>query len=272
MANVNLYEHHLQNMADALRVRTSQPSKTYTVAEMVTEVEKIYTAQSGNTDALEDGLVDGSIVNIEVEGIGTIKWHLRGYEFLESISFPDLTELAVRWDEDTQKYESSVFYIRDNPVLTSVNFPNLENRCLYYENSNMKWYSGISFANCDSLKRVSFPKLLVVPNFHDMASLEVVDMGNALVFNGDNHFGQSWAYNFNDCPNLKALILRGPEVATFMYTNGSASNSLKYCALVTNEDAYIYVPEALLSEYKTKYPVYKYRAIELYPDVCGEVS
>lgn len=75
---------------------------------------------------------------------------------------------------------------------------------------------------------------------------------------------------FHGCSALTALILRGERVIAL------AAISVFTNTPIASGTGYVYVPFALLEHYKaaTNWTTYadKIRAIEDYPDVCGEVS
>lgn len=75
---------------------------------------------------------------------------------------------------------------------------------------------------------------------------------------------------FYGCSALTTLILRGGSVIQLDGVNAFTNSP------IANGTGYIYVPSALVEDYKaaTNWTTYadQIRAIEDYPDVCGEVS
>lgn len=73
--------------------------------------------------------------------------------------------------------------------------------------------------------------------------------------------------DFYQCSALTAVIIRSPAVCAL-----STSNAFKETPIASGT-GYIYVPAALVDEYKaaTNWTVYadQIRAIEAYPDICG---
>ena len=77
---------------------------------------------------------------------------------------------------------------------------------------------------------------------------------------------------FNNCTALDTLIIRNTDT---MCTLADTTTCLHNTPIASGT-GYIYVPAALIEEYKaaTNWTTYadQIRAIEDYPDVCGEVS
>lgn len=92
---------------------------------------------------------------------------------------------------------------------------------------------------------------LVSLDFHKLESL------------GSAHF-------IYQCNNFESLILRTPKMCPLTMTNTFTGDG------ISKGTGYIYVPKALIEEYKvaTNWIVYaeQFRAIEDYPEICGGVS
>lgn len=73
------------------------------------------------------------------------------------------------------------------------------------------------------------------------------------------------AYSVIGCTNLETLIIRTPSVCGF--------NTILQNSKIAGGTGYIYVPAALVDEYKVanSWSTYadQFRAIEDYPDICG---
>lgn len=138
-------------------------------------------------------------------------------------------------------------------TLQSVNLPNVTR------------IGAKAFNSCSILKRVVLPKLTEIQpgdNFTYCYALEYVDLAFAYRI-------PSWC--LANCPKLETIILRKSDsICTLQATNGLSGT------LVANGTGYVYVPAALVDEYKaaTNWSTYanQIRAIEDYPEICGEVS
>ena len=119
-----------------------------------------------------------------------------------------------------------------------------------------------AFNACPKLYSVNMPKLTKLPTrcFASCYQLETVKF--PLV----NYIGMA-AFRYSS--GLKILILSKPEICTLYRTDAF------YDTPIASGTGYIYVPQALLQDYKaaTNWVTYaaQFRAIEDYPDICGEV-
>lgn len=100
--------------------------------------------------------------------------------------------------------------------------------------------TGYNFRGCKQLVKADFPKLQQI----------------------------SSTYNFQDCTALTTLILRNElSVVTLSNINNFTNSG------IANGTGYIYVPAALIEDYKiaNNWSTYasQFRAIEDYPDICG---
>jgi hypothetical protein len=79
-----------------------------------------------------------------------------------------------------------------------------------------------------------------------------------------------YAFAFHECKALTMLIIRTNSVCTLERDNAFTNTP------IAKRTGYIYVPKALIDQYKVAENWSRYasqfRAIEDYPDVCGEVS
>ena len=120
---------------------------------------------------------------------------------------------------------------------------------------------GSGFAGCTALESLSLPKVqkLCGYSFQGCSSLTYADFPVLC----------SVGYNdFNSCTSLETLILRNTEAVC-----AQASEAFSYSKIAKGE-GYIYVPSALVDAYKaaTNWSTYadQIRAIEDYPDICGQ--
>lgn len=138
--------------------------------------------------------------------------------------------------------------------LTSVSLPNVTS------------IPGDAFSYCTKLASCDFPKVKTIAGsytFTSCLSLEKIifpsltDISDMGIWTG--------------CKSTLALILPNSTVATCGYV-GASWNSTPF----NKGQGYIYVPKALIEQYKvaTNWVTFasKFRAIEDYPDICGEVA
>ena len=129
-----------------------------------------------------------------------------------------------------------------------------------------------SFKDCSKLEIVNFPLVTSIGNysFQNCSKLTIVDFPSATSTGSDAFRGCSkltiadfssatsvGSYSFYSCSSLTALILRSETRANLPYTNafsgcyhilGTTNNSYNPEGL---KDGYIYVPSALIEDYKT---------------------
>lgn len=134
--------------------------------------------------------------------------------------------------------------------LVSVNLPNVTSLGSY------------AFYQCSGLVTCKLPKLTSVSTqtWYGCTNLKHADCGNL-----DNITAQT----FNACSSLTELILRKTDsICTLSNANG-VSNSA-----IGKGTGHIYVPAASIEEYKAsdQWSTFadQFRAIEDYPDICGE--
>ena len=138
-----------------------------------------------------------------------------------------------------------------------------------------------AFNNC-SATTISFPKLEVVPEamFRNMTKLTNIYLPSVTKITGGYSFGNAVlctkidlpmvtvipSLAFTDCRALETLILRSDVVVTL---SGNPFGNTP----IQSGTGYIYVPRALIEDYKvaTNWSAYagQFRAIEDYPEICG---
>lgn len=126
---------------------------------------------------------------------------------------------------------------------------------------SMTTVSASLFANCSALEEVEIPLVLAIAAklFNNCTSLKKVDSSAAASIASSA---------FNNCSALEALILRNTTMATLANVNAFTGSA------VASGTGYIYVPSSLIDSYKsaTNWSTYsaQFRAIEDYPDICGQ--
>lgn len=156
------------------------------------------------------------------------------------------------YSSDIQTLRASAFAY--STKLTSVSLPNVTS------------IPGDAFSYCDKLASCDFPKVETIggsSTFNSCTSLEKI-IFPSLTYISDMAI---WA----NCKSMLALILPNSTVATCGYA-GASWNPTPF----NKGQGYIYVPRALIEQYKvaTNWVTFasKFRAIEDYPDICGEVA
>jgi hypothetical protein len=162
--------------------------------------------------------------------------------------------------------------------ITGVDFPNATEvgEFAFYENKGIETINlpkaqiigNGAFMYVWKIKELVLPEVVTIEasafycSNANIGDLEKIDLGK----NIQTIKGNAFCYH----KYLKTLILRSNSVCTLAAT-GALSNT----AIKSGGSGYIYVPAALVEEYKaaTNWSSFKnqIRAIENYPDICGEV-
>ena len=121
----------------------------------------------------------------------------------------------------------------------------------------------VVFYKCSKLTKIILPSLSQVQgsSFSECTKLALVDCYQKVKFNGTGIFKK--------CNALTTLILRSSTVCELYNSNNFESTPIE------SGTGYIYVPASLIDTYKTATNwtahANQFRAIEDYPDICGEV-
>lgn len=228
----------LSAIGNAIRSKTGG-SDLLTLDEMPQEIEGIQTGGGGGEDAgLADSIVNRTIVEYSSESITTVgDYAFRGCSKLQKAIIPNATRIG------TQSFYSC-------SKLSEVDI------------SNVTYLGEYAFHHCDELKEIAFLNLSTISSycFQD-SGVEKVTLGKSV--------GTIGSYGvFNGCESLTALILlRDSSPCTLKATSNLSSSA------ISSGTGYIYVPKALIDQYKvaTNWVTYanQFRAIEDYPDICG---
>lgn len=130
------------------------------------------------------------------------------------------------------------------------------------KNSRLTSILDYAFDHNAQLERVTLPNVTQLGSyaFRYCTNIQTADF-SSLTYMSMGAFHQAEA--------LKALIIRTNEVCTLQ-----ALSALKNTPIISEEDGYLYVPAALVEEYKlaTNWTTIanKIRAIEDYPEITGE--
>ena len=173
---------------------------------------------------------------------------------LESINLPALTIASMSFCNATK--------------LTNINVPLLD------------IVGSGTFEGCSSLEEITLPSLRYTnggTSFQYCGKLKKVDLPIFGDINGitssldKNRYGQIMVNMFAYCRSLDTLILRHSlRIVTLGNTNAFTNTP------IASGTGYIYVPAELIDEYKTatNWVTFadQFRAIEDYPEICGEVA
>ena len=246
MANVLVEEGSLSNIASAIREKNGG-SATYKPNEMATAISNLPTGGSNSSSDSENLIIERpsgtnvTYVNHEIKRIGE--------HVFRQWAYADSSGLVGIDCSNVKAIDACAFY--NDFVLTSVNLPQLT------------FVGRLAFDKCTHLSTINLPMCYCIDNYglSNCTALTKVDLGN-----GSNSNWATLRYRcfWNDT-NLTALILRGNEV---FVNEGEV-----FGEYTSDMHGYIYVPQALLSNYKTatNWAGYssKIRAIEDYPDITG---
>lgn len=239
MAEYLIQDTTLTGIADAIREKTGGTDPV-AVSDMAAQIEGIQ-AGGGGDDVL-DALIDRSITEISsssATSIGT-------YAFQSCTSLTTVDFLVATSIGDSAFESCSVLTTVDFPVATSIGFR--------------------AFHSCTLLTKANFPVVTSIGNsaFYYCTSLTTADFPVATSIG---------TYAFSYCSVLKSLLLRGNNVCTLSSKNAFNSTPIK------SGTGYIYVPSALIEQYKaaTNWSTYaaQFRALEDYTvdgTITGELD
>lgn len=249
----------LTNIADAIRSKTGKEDK-FTLEQMADEINNLSIGDSET----EDGLVTRTITeyhNNRVTQVGM--YGFAENRNLESVDLPNVVRLgSYAFYNCTALKEVAFPHIaRDarcgNRIflgctgLIKVDFPAL---------TRLSSNQGYWFSGCTELKDVNVPLLkeISLRTFQSCTSLEKLILPSVLFFS---------SYVFEKCSALNTLVLKSNTVATLGAINSFTGTPIEAGT------GYIYVPRALIEQYKvaTNWITYaeQFRAIEDYPEICG---
>lgn len=233
----------LKTVADAIRAK----GKTADALSYPDGFATAIGAISGEDHTAEDGILDGSFEGVyENPRITT----LRGYPFFNCRK---LTKIILDNVETVGDDFSAGDLAHRCVALTEIRLPKVKNMyaCI---NVNAIDFSGY-------LKTIYMPEVETIPSncFGELYGLESLDFHKVKTIGSQA---------FNSCYNLKKLIIRSSEVCGINKNTMSGSQFEN-----STSEAYIYVPRALVEQYKAHqyWSAYanKIRAIEDFPDITG---
>ena len=262
----------LSAIGDAIRAKTGKSEKL-TLDSMVTEINSI-TGGGGTTPTkptLEDYL-SGTLTEFSNENIIEIMRDFTFYQYftLKKINLPNIEKVG-----NSFLTMSGVVEI-DFPKLKLIGDYNFCNRCRSLQRcsiplaKSLSYNKGLDFSDCEKLTSLDISSLEAIhpTGFKNCYVIQKIDLPSVSKIYSYNFSG-----TFENCKKLTALILRNPTPVLL----DEASNLFKNCPIniggYNGLEGYIYVPKALVEQYKvaTNWSVYadKFRAIEDYPEICG---
>ena len=245
-------------IADAIREKTGG-TELLTLDDMATEIANI--SVSGTEDVFVS-FVERTATEFQNENIKTISQYIcYNYTTLKGVDFPNLATIG-----------GYAFY--GCTALTDLSVDNLKSigtyafyNCLVLNKNNFPEVTSVgsyAFRQCRKLTTVSFPKLTSAGTYalSRCSVLQKADMGLVASLQG---------YLFAEDSALDTIILRKSDgIATLCATTALSGTK------IANGTGYIYVPAALVDNYKgaTNWSTYadQFRAIEDYPEICGEMT
>lgn len=264
----------LTAIADAIRGKTGTEDKL-TLEQMAEEINNLSIGSN------LDEYITNTLIKYENSEVTTVKKYLFAGSTIEKVSLPNVTQLdygAFMYCTNLKevylpKLEkiTDIYCFTGCTSLEALNLPNL------------KTTSSYAFADCSALRILNVPQLTVVDAqaFRNCTSLIELYFPNVTTvytsgFGGcsalekvvfDKSVGFVRQTIFNNCSSLTALVLRGETLSTLSYTNVFQGTPIEAGT------GYIYVPQALIEDYKvaTNWITYaeQFRAIEDYPEICG---
>lgn len=237
----------LTSVADAIRSKTDTSDNLSFPTGFVSAISDISTG-GGDIDAL----IDGSITSITTSAAIISDYGLYNRNKLTVLNAPNVEEVGYAGLDGARVYaldfplltKAGNYAFRNNKRVNSVNFPLL------------KRLPNWGFKDCSpGLTNVYFPSVTYIGTecFMYCYYLARADFPNVTSISSDA---------FRNCLSLGALILRSESLCT-------ADNSyILDNSLITNGTGYIYVPNALIEDYKvaTNWTTYadQFRALEDY--------
>lgn len=239
MSKVFIEESTLSSIGNAIRAKTGK-SELINPANMPTEISSITTGGSG---ADENEIISKFVTGESYSG----EFINNKIDYIRYGAFAQTHITKV----DCPKVEVINGYAFNNCTkLTSINFPKV---------IQMKGYC---FSFCTSLIEAKFQSPISIEAyiFYNASKLQKCDFNVFTIYMNTFTFSA-----------LDTLILRRSEKITYLNSKNAFAGTP-----IAKGTGYIYVPAALIDEYKTATNwvtfASQFRAIEDYPDICGEAT
>ena len=240
-------------IADAIRTKTNTVTDL-TPLEMPNAILNIAASSEDMDNLINKTITEYASDNLTVVG----RYAFFNCMDLTTVDFPNVTNIGygafeqcwglttVDFPNVTDIGEAAFYYCKN---LVNINFPNVIN----IKNDAFYW--------CRSLEAVVFPSVLNIGTeaFSGCNSLKTFDSPTVASLG---------SFAFEDCDVLETVILRKSDSICTLSDTGALSETL-----IGSGTGYIYVPSALIDEYKaaTNWVTYaeQIRAIEDYPEITG---
>lgn len=259
----------LTAIGDAIRSKTGG-SDLLTLDEMPQEIQSIQTGGGTITDTeLADSILDGSITSYSSSDLTSIwDYAFYGRAALIDVTLPNVTllksnvfngctslqSISINWEQIT---ELPNYTFKDCLSLNSpTTFPSVME-------------VGQSCFDTSSFTVLKFPSLMTATSYgcFTTSSISSRQFLTTLTIGAKCTFGSSC---FRNQGKLVSLVLSSSELCTAQNSNLFQNTPIE------DGTGYIYVPQALIEQYKvaTNWATFanQFRAIEDYPEICGEVS
>lgn len=294
MSKVLVSDKYLTNIANAIRNKNGQNIQ-YKPSEMANEILAI---NIGLETKIVDSIIDGSITEV-TSNVTYVKeyafynddalvsatlpnatildnYSFQGCKSLKNITASKVTDICANCFKGCIKLSSINFpnatfadeYAFQNcKTLTSVSLPSLIEiydycfaSCSNLTSMDLPLVAHIyqyCFRNCTKLEKVNLPLVteLYTNCFEGCSNLQKIILAKVTYIDSGV---------FSGCVNLQAIVLSNPNEICW----------LEKANLPDNDNLYIYVPKALLEDYKTAINWEQYadhiRAIEDYPDITND--
>ena len=235
----------LTNIADAIRGKTGG-TDALTLDGMVEAIAGIE-AGGGDTSA-EDGLVTRTLTeysNGRVTSIGNYAFY--NYSNLSSASFPQATSIGDYTFQNCSNLSSANF-----PLATSISSYAFS-VCSKLPTASFPQATSIgnfAFQNCSKLTSASFPQATSIGDyaFTNCSKLPTASFPQATSIGN---------YTFSGCYSLTALIIEQADRVCTLSNTTAFRNCYHILGTVNStynpeglKDGYIYVPDALVEDYK----------------------
>lgn len=270
----------LTAIADAIRSKTGK-TNGLTLDAMPGEIEGIETGGGGDT-SIEDGLITRTLTSYSNDRITTVgdrafqditamaeislpnatqisKYAFHGCTNLKEVSIPNVTTVG-NYAFGSCGFSKICFPFLDKPGEHAFAYSELES----VTNEDLPSLTALGgnyvFRECKKLKyfQHNAKRGYEQRTFFNSTALEKVDI----------HATNIAYHDFSGCSALATLILRRTDaICTWSSANGLDNTPIK------NGTGYVYVPSALLEEYKlatnwSSLSPEQFRAIEDYPEIC----
>lgn len=269
----------LTAIGDAIRSKTGG-SDLLTLDEMPQEIQSIQTGGGGTSDtSLADSIIDGTITSYSSDSLTEVaEYGLNSLPNLVEASLPNVETIGNFGVSYVEKLSSLSIPKVKSIGKWSFNNVGIES----FDCPELKHIGEHTLCYCDSLTTLNIPNVETIgySSFCYCSSLESIvlkkvkkgsaDIGSDCpnLKSADLYLVTSVEGIFRNSPNFETLIIRTQDVVC-----SAVSSSFLKGTKIASGTGYIYVPSALLEQYKVAINWKKYanqfRAIEDYPEICG---